>query len=76
MAKTLINMIALSVITLASCTSTKDNQTEVTTTNPFLSEYTTPFHVPPFDQIKHEHYLPAFGYERTIGRSGRHRQQP
>ena len=53
-------MIALSVITLASCTSTKDNQTEATTTNPFLTEYTTPFHVPPFDQIKNEHYMPAF----------------
>lgn len=28
--------------------------------NPFLSEYTTPFQVPPFDQIKIEHYKPAF----------------
>lgn len=28
--------------------------------NPFLSEYTTPFQVPPFDKIKTEHYLPAF----------------
>lgn len=28
--------------------------------NPFLSEYTTPFQVPPFDQIKTEHYKPAF----------------
>ena len=28
--------------------------------NPFLSEYTTPFQVPPFDQIKNEHYMPAF----------------
>lgn len=30
------------------------------TGNPFLSEYTTPFQVPPFDQIKMEHYKPAF----------------
>ena len=28
--------------------------------NPFLSEYTTPFQVPPFEQIKMEHYKPAF----------------
>ena len=28
--------------------------------NPFLSEYTTPFQVPPFDQIRMEHYKPAF----------------
>ena len=27
--------------------------------NPFFSEYTTSFQVPPFDQIKTEHYLPA-----------------
>jgi peptidyl-dipeptidase Dcp len=30
-----------------------------TTTNPFFTEYTTPFKVPPFDLIKTEHYLPA-----------------
>ncbi len=28
--------------------------------NPFLSEYTTPYGVPPFDQIKLEHYKPAY----------------
>lgn len=28
--------------------------------NPFLTEYNTPFNVPPFDKIKEEHYLPAF----------------
>ncbi len=28
--------------------------------NPLLSEYKTPFGVPPFDLIKEEHYLPAF----------------
>ena len=28
--------------------------------NPLLSEWKTPFGVPPFDQIKPEHYLPAF----------------
>lgn len=27
--------------------------------NPFFVEYTTPFGVPPFDQIKFEHYKPA-----------------
>ena len=53
-------MIALSIITLASCTSKPEQKTEVEKPNPFLSEYTTPFQVPPFDQIKNEHYLPAF----------------
>lgn len=28
--------------------------------NPFLTKYTTPFEVPPFDQIKLEHYKAAF----------------
>jgi peptidyl-dipeptidase Dcp len=28
--------------------------------NPFLTEWETPFGVPPFDKIKQEHYLPAF----------------
>ncbi|MBN1131506.1 MAG: M3 family metallopeptidase [Bacteroidales bacterium] len=28
--------------------------------NPLLAEYKTPFGVPPFDQIRNEHYLPAF----------------
>jgi peptidyl-dipeptidase Dcp len=28
--------------------------------NPFLTTYTTPFGVPPFDQIRSEHYIPAF----------------
>ena len=60
MTKKLINMIALSVITLASCNSKPEQKTEVETPNPFLTEYTTPFQVVPFDQIKNEHYLPAF----------------
>lgn len=28
--------------------------------NPFFKEYTTPFQTPPFNQIKVDHYLPAF----------------
>lgn len=28
--------------------------------NPFFSEYTTPFQVPPFDKIDTTHYIPAF----------------
>lgn len=31
-----------------------------TTDNPFLTEYTTPFQVPPFDKIDTSHYMPAF----------------
>ena len=28
--------------------------------NPFFQEWNTPFQVPPFEQIKNEHYMPAF----------------
>ena len=28
--------------------------------NPFLSAYSTPFGIPPFEEIKPEHILPAF----------------
>lgn len=33
---------------------------EATSQNPFFSTYTTPFGVPPFTQIKNEHFEPAF----------------
>ncbi|MEI7499441.1 MAG: M3 family metallopeptidase [Bacteroidota bacterium] len=29
-------------------------------TNPFFEEWKTPFQVPPFENIKNEHYMPAF----------------
>ncbi|MDR3246453.1 MAG: M3 family metallopeptidase [Prevotellaceae bacterium] len=29
-------------------------------TNPLLTDWNTPFQTPPFEQIKNEHYLPAF----------------
>ena len=34
--------------------------TAIKTDNPFFSEYKTPFKVPPFNEIKLEHYVPAF----------------
>ena len=58
MNKKIINVIALSIITLASCTK-GEKKTEVLE-NPFLTEYQTPFKVVPFDKIKTEYYMPAF----------------
>ena len=43
------------LMTTFSCSNSKK-----TDDNPFFSEWTTPYGVPPFDQIKAEHYLPAF----------------
>jgi peptidyl-dipeptidase Dcp len=36
------------------------NKPEVDKTNPFFSEFDTPFGVPPFEKIMAKHYLPAF----------------
>jgi len=39
----------------SSCTTKTETET-----NPFYSEYDTPFGTPPFSKIKIEHYMPAF----------------
>ncbi len=44
---------------LSSCNQQKTPQKDMS--NPFFSEYKTPFQVPPFNEIKMEHYLPATG---------------
>lgn len=47
-------MILITVsLLLSSCSSNKEN-------NPLLEKWDTPFGTPPFDEIKNEHYLPAF----------------
>jgi peptidyl-dipeptidase Dcp len=40
--------------------SCKTNTKPVVMDNPLLTEFSTPFGVPPFDQIKPHHYAPAF----------------
>ena len=47
-------MVVVTVI-LSACSTEKTEPM-----NPFLTEYTTPFGVPPFDLIKNEHFIPAF----------------
>jgi peptidyl-dipeptidase Dcp len=44
---------SLIVLVIAVSTMSQDS-------NPLLGEWKTPHQVPPFDQIKEEHYLPAF----------------
>ncbi len=43
---------------LASCTSNQKKMEQKT--NPFFTEYGTPFDIPPFEKIMPEHFLPAF----------------
>ncbi|MDR0348795.1 MAG: M3 family metallopeptidase [Tannerella sp.] len=48
---------------LGACNTGSEQQKNASATtgeNPFLTAYTTPFEVPPFDRIKLEHYKPVF----------------
>ena len=48
-------------VVLGACNSSKKSDgVDISAVNPFFTEYTTPFGVPPFEQIKVEHYKPAF----------------
>lgn len=46
-------------IVLGACSSQQKSDVAETTPNPFFTEYTTPYGVPPFDQIEVAHYKPA-----------------
>lgn len=55
------------LFTIASCLSVLmftlscNNQSDKNASNPFFAEsWNTPFAIPPFDQIKPEHFVPAF----------------
>lgn len=60
MKKTVIMLTAL-LLAISACT---EKQPE----NPFFAEWDTPFGIPPFDEIKSEHYMPAFikGFEEQM----------
>lgn len=42
----------ITLFTMITCNAINDN--------PFFTDYKTPFGIPPFEQIKNEHYMPAF----------------
>lgn len=56
MVKIGITLFAVALI-LSSCNQKKEVKKDMN--NPFFKEYTTPFQVPPFNEIKLEHFLPA-----------------
>jgi len=56
--KNILLIIAATSLMAAGCNQTGKKMND--TANPFFSEYTTPFQVPPFNEIHDEHYLPAF----------------
>ena len=53
MRRAFILIMAVALAAVSCNTQTKDQG------NPFYAEWKTPFGVPPFDQIRNEHYLPA-----------------
>jgi peptidyl-dipeptidase Dcp len=50
-------VLAVIVFVAAGCAK---KTVETPAANPFFTEFNTPFGVPPFDQIKTEHFMPAF----------------
>jgi len=59
MKKYFTSVLAASVIFASTSCTKNDAETAASTENPFFTEWTTPFGVPPFDKIKVEHYRPA-----------------
>ncbi len=54
MKNSILLMALITAALFTACTKTQKSD------NPFFSEYSTPFKVPPFDKIDTSHYLPAF----------------
>ena len=50
---------AQAVATTDEAQSSTENS-DVTASNPFFEDWDTPYGIPPFDQIKDEHFKPAF----------------
>jgi len=55
-------LVAFALITSA-CKTNQESKRDMS--NPFFSEYKTPFQVPPFNEIKLEHFLPAIYWHST-----------
>ncbi len=47
-------------LTAASLSLTSCGEKPAQSENPFFTEWTTPYGIPPFDQIKNEHFMPAY----------------
>jgi len=64
-------LFVFAIVLLAACKD-KTETTEPTemqvSENPFFEEWDTPFEVPPFNEIKNDHYMPAFqkGMEENL----------
>ena len=61
-------ILAASLLIFVSCQNKTSQSNLNDDSNPFFQEWNTPYQVPPFLQIKDEHYMPAFkkGMEENI----------
>lgn len=57
--KKIFILAALGLFAVA-CSDQNKGEMKETSTNPFFTEYQTPFQTPPFNLIKTTHYMPAF----------------
>ena len=58
--KKVIYLLLISIFLILSCDKEDKKSEIVMHENPFLTEWNTPFGVPPFDKINSDDYLPAF----------------
>src|SRR6478609_4504450 len=63
-----IPVIVLGAVLFASRAAAETTVPAVTSANPLLTESSLPYHLPPFEQIKPEHFAPAFalGMEQEL----------
>lgn len=52
-----MNKFFLSALCVLACMTSCNNMEQE---NPLLSEWNTPYQIPPFEQVKPEHYMPAY----------------
>ena len=64
----LLPLLLLGATLLAGRAAAAETAPAVTSDNPLLTESSLPYHLPPFDLIKDEHFAPAFalGMEQNL----------
>ena len=58
----------MSIVLFSACQESAETPEIDAATNPFEREWDTPFGVPPFNEIKNDHFMPAFqkGMEENL----------
>ena len=59
MRKYFVSLLALACLTIPAVGKNPKKVKTESSGNPFMTEYTTKYKIPPFEKIKYEHYMPA-----------------